>query len=247
MSQFTGLNATAGAGLIGVFISTGMYGWTTLQTTHYFDSSWSKDSRWMKAYIAFIWACQTAHTYLLCASVYHAVITDIVLGDAAGWEVTRKQDDCITAVTGLIILWHFALELLVVLLTMQYPDFAQFHNITAYYTGSLAVAALDDLMIAAALCYFLYTQRTGLKGADTLIKRVIRYSIMTGAVTSIVDVIILICFIAMPDNLVYLTLSYPWRLRCARTPSHPHFQSRISDVASLRATLKPGRPMKPIQ
>ncbi|KAL1937273.1 hypothetical protein VTO73DRAFT_13882 [Trametes versicolor] len=211
------IRPTAGAGLIGVYISVAMYGWTLFQMAHYYQRSWRTDTLWLKVYVFYIWAVETLHTYLI------------------SWAVTTRVDDIVTGVTGLIMLsihlfyvrrlWilsehnillvgivtllafaHFALEIAVVVLTIEFPSFDQFHKTTPFYTGSLAIAAADDIIIAASLCYFLYTRRTGIRSTDTLVNRIITYSIMTGAVTSVVDIAILICFVAMPDNLVYLAL-----------------------------------------
>ncbi|EIW62381.1 uncharacterized protein TRAVEDRAFT_70473 [Trametes versicolor FP-101664 SS1] len=227
------IRPTAGAGLIGVYISVAMYGWTLFQMAHYYQRSWRTDTLWLKVYVFYIWAVETLHTYLICAYIWRSAIAEF--GNPLAWAVTTRVDDIVTGITGLIMLsihlfyirrlWilseknillvgivtllafaHFALEIAVVVLTIEFPSFDQFHKTTPFYTGSLAIAAADDIIIAASLCYFLYTRRTGIRSTDTLVNRIITYSIMTGAVTSVVDIAILICFVAMPDNLVYLAL-----------------------------------------
>ncbi|KAI0766216.1 hypothetical protein BD413DRAFT_615364 [Trametes elegans] len=233
MSTAVDLRPTAGAALIGVFISTAMYGLTTFQMYHYYQLSWRVDSWWIKAYVFYVWCLETLHAFLCCAFVYRFAI--INFGNYAAFAVTSKSDDVVTGVTGLIMLsvhlfyvrrlWilsdknillvglvtllafgHFALEMVVMAVTFKFPQFTEFHRVTAYYTGSLALAAADDIIIAVSLCYLLYTRRTGIRSTDTLVNRIITYSVMTGAVTSVIDLAILICFITMPNNLVYLGL-----------------------------------------
>ncbi|EIN09174.1 hypothetical protein PUNSTDRAFT_143743 [Punctularia strigosozonata HHB-11173 SS5] len=99
-----------------------------------------------------------------------------------------------------------AFELVVMDLTFKFPLFSQFHKITAYYTGSLALAAANDIIIAVAMTYYLGTRKTGIKSTNTLVNRIITYVITTGALTSVVDLAILICFVTMQNNLVYLSM-----------------------------------------
>ncbi|KAI0352113.1 hypothetical protein OH77DRAFT_1428888 [Trametes cingulata] len=227
------LRPTLGATLIGCLVNAGLYGLTTFQMFNYYQLSWRVDSWWIKVYVSFIWVLETIHTFLVARFLYRCTIIDF--GNYREISVTDIADDTTTAVTGLIVfsvhlfyirrLWilsgrnlllvgivtilafaHFGLELAVMALTFVFPEFSQFHKITAYYTGSLAVAAADDILIALSLCYLLYTRRTGIRGTDTLVNRIIAYSVMTGALTSIIDIVILTCFVTMPDSLVYLAI-----------------------------------------
>ncbi|KAI0766214.1 hypothetical protein BD413DRAFT_158281 [Trametes elegans] len=233
MASAVDLRPTAGATLIGVFISTAMYGLTTFQMYRYYQLSWCVDSWWIRAYVFYVWCLETLHAFLCCAFVFKFAI--INFGNYTAFGVTSKFEDVFTGVTALLMLsvqlfyvrriWilsdknmllasvvtllafgHFALEMVVMAVTFKYPEFTEFHMVTAYYTVSLALAAADDILIALSLSYLLYAKRSGIKSTDTLVNRIITYSVMTGTLTSVIDLAIIICFVSMPNNLVYLAL-----------------------------------------
>ncbi|KAI0365460.1 hypothetical protein BV20DRAFT_753213 [Pilatotrama ljubarskyi] len=219
--------------VIGTLVATAMFGWISFQTYYYYFQSWRKDSWWLKFYVFYVWLLKTLHECLLIEWLYRSAI--VMFGNPNAWSITTVSDDLITGVVGLIMfsihlfymrrLWllsngnvflvgvvgvlaaaHLALEIIVVVFTIRFPEFTEFHRVAPYYTGSLAIAAADDIIIAVSLCYFLYTRRTGIRKTDTLVNRIITYTIMTGALTSVLDIAILVCFVAMPNNLVYLGL-----------------------------------------
>ncbi|KAI0730584.1 hypothetical protein C8Q76DRAFT_332285 [Earliella scabrosa] len=224
---------TIGAVMIGDLVSVALYGLTTHQVYVYLQRSWTKDPWKLKAFIVYIWLLETVHTFLISSFLFRSVI--IEFGNPAALLVTQVSDDVTTLITGLIIfsvhlfyirrLWilgtggsfrwllcgvvtalavcHLALETVVMVLTFKFPQFSEFHRITAYYTGSLAVAAACDMIIAGSMWYLLTSRRTGVK---RLVNRILTFTITTGALTSVVDIAILICFVAMPDNLIYLSM-----------------------------------------
>ncbi|KAL1937277.1 hypothetical protein VTO73DRAFT_13886 [Trametes versicolor] len=216
MSQevFPDIRLTAGVGIIGVFISVAMYGWNIFQIVYYYQRNGDSDTRWLGAYVFYIWAIETVHTYLICANIWRSGIAEF--GNPLAWSSTTRfyarrlwiLSDKSILLVGIVVLLafaHFSLEIYVVVLTIKFPSFDQFHKTTPFYTGSLAIAAADDIIIAVSLCYLLYTRRTGIRRTDTLVNRIITYSIMTGAITSVLDISILVCFVAMPDNFFYLS------------------------------------------
>jgi hypothetical protein len=72
--------------------------------------------------------------------------------------------------------------------------------------ASLALYVVTDLLIALLLCYFLHSNRTGIKRTDTLINRLIVYAIHNGLITSVADIFVIVFNIAYPKNLVYLSV-----------------------------------------
>lgn len=118
------------------------------------------------------------------------------------WILSRKNL-WLTGVIGLLAVTHFGFELAVTGLTFKFPRYDQFHILEGYFTTALALAAGLDILIAGILVYLLNQQRSGIKSTETRLKKIAAYAIGSGALTSITDVIILICFVAMPKNLVY--------------------------------------------
>jgi len=78
----------------------------------------------------------------------------------------------------------------------------------AYVVGLwLGAGVAADIGIASALTYNLSTRKTGFRKTDTLITKLVLYTINTTAFTSIIAVTDIICFYAMPQNNVHLGLN----------------------------------------
>jgi len=78
------------------------------------------------------------------------------------------------------------------------------------YIGSVALSLgmVTDVFTAASLSYFLHKMRTGFKRSDTLINRLIIYSVNTGMLTSVFSAAVLATYNIMPTNFVYISLYF---------------------------------------
>jgi len=224
---------TYGAMLISILVSTALYGVTSLQAFLYFQK-FGKEDRWgLVSTVALVWSLETAHVFLIGHYLYWNLLTNYC--NPSSLLTTSQVDDATTGVTAIITvivqcffvrrlyilsrknLWlsgtvlflalvHFGLEIAVMGLTYKYPRYDQFHLLTPYFTTALVLAAAVDLIIAGALCFFLVEHRTGMENTDTLLNKLVKYTISSGLLTSVTDVIILICFLTMPDNLIFLSI-----------------------------------------
>ncbi|KAF9267527.1 hypothetical protein L218DRAFT_955399 [Marasmius fiardii PR-910] len=84
------------------------------------------------------------------------------------------------------------------------PSVAAFGQLVWVTGAGIGSAAAADILIAASLCYYLSKSRTGFKRTDSLISTLIIYTLTTGLMTSIIDIIIIIAFTTMPTNYVWL-------------------------------------------
>ncbi|TFK59793.1 hypothetical protein BDN72DRAFT_738181, partial [Pluteus cervinus] len=66
------------------------------------------------------------------------------------------------------------------------------------------LAATTDVVIAGALFYYLHSRRTGFKGSDTIISKLITYTVSTGALTSLCAIASLLTIIVWGDTLIYV-------------------------------------------
>lgn len=71
------------------------------------------------------------------------------------------------------------------------------------------MGAVTDTCIAAALCVLLQRGRTGFRRSDTLINRLILFTINAGLATSVFAVLGLVFVTAYPSNLIYVTMYVP--------------------------------------
>ncbi|KAJ6456448.1 hypothetical protein C8R45DRAFT_1034509 [Mycena sanguinolenta] len=222
---------TLGVTLIGILISCTLYGVTTLQTFIYTKRFWNTDNIRLKLFVILIWILETAHTAFLCSYIFRVAIIDLL--NPLALQRTNVSDDITTGITAFIIffvqcfytwrLWilsnkklilviplailvitHLGLEMAVMALTFKWPDFSQFHRITGYFTGAVAVAAATDITIAIAMFLLLQDRKTGIKSTEQMLNRIVTYTISTGLLTSVIDIVILGAFVGLPNTLVYL-------------------------------------------
>ncbi|KAH9969896.1 hypothetical protein BC827DRAFT_45831 [Russula dissimulans] len=84
----------------------------------------------------------------------------------------------------------------------------QADEIKALGTTALSLGVITDMSTAASLSFFLHKMRTGYKKSDTLINRLIIYSVNTGLVTSIFSAAVLTSYNLMPTNLIFIALYF---------------------------------------
>ncbi|KAH9009700.1 hypothetical protein EDB85DRAFT_2162418 [Lactarius pseudohatsudake] len=101
------------------------------------------------------------------------------------------------------------------LTTTNAKYFASFHlkvaqadQIKTIGSAALSLGMVTDVFTAASLSYFLHKMRTGFKRSDTLINRLIIYSVNTGALTSVFSAAVLASYNLMPSNLIYIALYF---------------------------------------
>ncbi|KAI0264002.1 hypothetical protein BC834DRAFT_286945 [Gloeopeniophorella convolvens] len=69
---------------------------------------------------------------------------------------------------------------------------------------ALTLGMATDIVTAGALSYFLHKMRTGYAKSDTLINRLILYSVNTGILTSACSVAVLVTYNIMPANFIFI-------------------------------------------
>jgi len=69
---------------------------------------------------------------------------------------------------------------------------------------SLSLGAATDVVSAFSLSYYLHAMRTGYRRSDTLINRLIVFSVNTGVITSIFSLTVVILYQLMPTNLIFI-------------------------------------------
>ncbi|KAI0312133.1 hypothetical protein OF83DRAFT_1176920 [Amylostereum chailletii] len=125
------------------------------------------------------------------------------------WILGDKNAILISVVVILAVL-DFGFEMAIMILTLKHRAFSGFHAqdavLSPYFVAALTLALATDIVIAVWMSIVMNRKRSGYRGTDTLINKIILYTIATGAVTSVFDVIILICNLAIPDSLAYLAI-----------------------------------------
>jgi len=218
---------------IGILLTALCLGVLTVQTSSYCHA-FPNDGGWVKLVVGFLWiveafqlACVTRALYSLFLKNYDNPLAHIV------WEFTTFQISAVCAsVTVQTFFAHRVYSLsadlylgvfVEVLVLVQFGFGAATSvasNIVTTFEALdkdwmwlvvswLAMQAIADVAIATCMCLLLRRRRTGFQKTDSVINRMVLYTISTGLVTSILSCILLglfakygfdftVCAICMP-------------------------------------------------
>ncbi|EPQ52288.1 hypothetical protein GLOTRDRAFT_47746, partial [Gloeophyllum trabeum ATCC 11539] len=96
--------------------------------------------------------------------------------------------------------WYTAIELKIL------NDFSKLQDRTYRVTSVwLGGTALCDLIIAASMIYYLHKSRTGFSRTDDIVQRLIRVTVETGLICTVVALIDLAVYVAFKDNNYHFT------------------------------------------
>jgi len=96
--------------------------------------------------------------------------------------------------------------------TTEMGRLRSFHLFVEHYsyvfTLGLSMACTVDIGITATMCYFLQMSRTSFGTMDHTIDTIMLYTFNNGALTCVTTVVSMICWLTMPENLVFLGLHF---------------------------------------
>ncbi|KAK0429636.1 hypothetical protein EV421DRAFT_2042639 [Armillaria borealis] len=248
------LNGSFGSFLIGVIVSSCLFGVTCTQTWYYYSRY--SDGIVLKALVGTIWYSSPPIKYLTLTGLRrilevlhvafgsHAIYYYVILhsGDPAALAIgtwTVSLNIGITGLIALLVYLFYARRIyylsnhniplvaavvipsicrlgtsmcpclcLTVAFSMHLKYFVLFESsrMANLIRASLSLYVVTDVLVAVLLCYFLHSSRTGIKRTDTMINRLIVYTIHNGLITAVADVFVIVFNIAYPENLVYLSV-----------------------------------------
>ncbi|KAJ7346987.1 hypothetical protein DFH08DRAFT_870005 [Mycena albidolilacea] len=231
-SSMPSIAPTLGASLVGTIISVFLYGVTSLQTFLYFQMYSQKDTWSLQGAVLLLWLFETAHSALACSVIFRLLILNF--GDFAALEMAGVSDEmvhlmlaCIifivhcfyvhrlwmftrniflAAIVVVLIFCHFAFQLVTLAVVIIFPKISDFHKPTPYFATAMVLAAVSDLIIAITMTVYLKRQQSTirLRRTNTLVNQLVGYIVSSGVLTSIIDILALATFFAMPNNLVYI-------------------------------------------
>jgi len=228
------LNNTFGAVYIGVVVAATLYGVTCVQTWYYY-SRYPSDMWYIKLLVFAVWVSDTIHQILISHTVYTYLITDYgIVTDLSMivWSLivevlfnafTAFMVQCflamrifklsnknwwMTMVVMALVFGELAIVIAYVDQALHMTTFAQLATLRPLSVSINAVAAASDALIALFLCGLLQRSRTGFKRSDTMINKLILFSINTGLLTSIDAVASLISITAAPNTFIYIAFYF---------------------------------------
>jgi len=223
-----------GAVMVGWGVSSLIFGMLCIQVWTYYQR-YPNDSTSYKLLVLLIWVLEAVHQAFIGHIAWFYIIDNfgslLVLLEPPVW--TLSVQTLLGAFVSLVVkicfgmrVWKFSRGNFVVtglIMGMSLAQFAtavvftirtfglnmaQADQISTLGTTALSIGAATDLFTAASLSYFLHKMRTGYKKSDTLINRLILYSVNTGLVTSVFSAAVLVSYNLMPANLVFIAFYF---------------------------------------
>ncbi|KAF9445953.1 hypothetical protein P691DRAFT_804962 [Macrolepiota fuliginosa MF-IS2] len=230
------LRPTEGAMFVGVLFAVLLHGIFCVQVYGYY-MNFPDDPRWTRFFVALLWILDLAHLVIVAYSIYYHLILNwgdtsalyhelpiincqlLFIGLSTLLSQTfflfriwifSKRNLCITIPVLLSILATFTLILLGFGIVSQGRPPSNF-PVAAGIISIFIAGAVTDFMIAGLLCYYVRKKSEGtrrMRLTRTLVNQVIRYTVATTALTSLLVLGCLAAYLAAPQTSIFAAFHF---------------------------------------
>ncbi|KAL0960619.1 hypothetical protein HGRIS_005650 [Hohenbuehelia grisea] len=198
-----------GAIMLGAMVACVLFGVGCVQTFHYY-MHYRNDALIAKASVASLFIFEALHSIFSIQLIYYYLVVNYA-NPVALLEV-HWSAVAVLVITLVFSIAHVGVAFVVPGISYKLRHFGFLvvaSKSSVYARISLSLGAAADVLITSIMCYYLREHRSGFQSTDALISRIMAYVIHTGALTSIVECLVLaLSFHAAADginlNLVYL-------------------------------------------
>ncbi|TFK21502.1 hypothetical protein FA15DRAFT_78689 [Coprinopsis marcescibilis] len=217
--------------LIGVLLNTILYGILIMQMFIYWQR-YKSDATWIRVFILFLFIAETVNTVLNAHMIYVPLIIQWGTQEAVTYfPMMLAADPLVTAIIAapvqmfvgwririisrsswlLLLIWALALTGLgggiwLSVTVTQIREFARKPELHWPALLWLLSSAIVDVVITISLVFHLSRRKTGFRGTDNSIDRIIRLTIQTGMVTTVFAILDVLCFLLLPRT----TINFIW-------------------------------------
>jgi len=228
------LDPTYGAMLIGLLFATFFQGVLTVQAYIYYES-FPNDTRRMKLLVAGVWLLDVLHLVLISDAAYHYLVSE--WGNFPALAYSTQELDLHLVIVGLATIvcqsfflqriWVFSgknvwitgsltagclttlgLDVSMSIQISKVPLVSSFGNFTNEVIAVFSIGAGVDLAMALILAYYLRRGKSGFEKTNTLVSRVIQYTVATGLATSLLALACLIAYLARPNTFIFIAMHF---------------------------------------
>ncbi|KAF8883938.1 hypothetical protein CPB85DRAFT_1493353 [Mucidula mucida] len=214
-----------GALLIGGLLAMALWGITCIQTYNFFNNN-TRDRPAFKLMVhsTICSVLDTFHAAICCHILYHYMVSNYlnvmaILSPVWCVFVSLFSDIFLTHPVGALWSWYaFSLvrgntlmgeKLVITGKAFQITTFLELDELSTLMYLNFAFGTSSDLMVAIALCYWLYVSRTGIPRFDQLAHQTLMlYTVNTGMIVAIDAAMGVIMYAVMPHNLIFLAGFY---------------------------------------
>ncbi|KAF8181234.1 hypothetical protein K438DRAFT_1601975 [Mycena galopus ATCC 62051] len=216
-----------GAWLIGLILSSVLYGITCLQVYLYFTKHGSRDRVFLRYFVAVLMALDTLQLAFISHSFYFDAVTNF--GDYENlvrppWWVISPFSTVNLVGTMVQLFYAYRIYILsnksrvfpslivsdrlcprIAFLnkTFQLESFKLVKGDVPYSTSSLAFEAGCDTLIAGAMTYYLTQNRSEFRKTNKIINLPVLYSVNSGAITMVLAIACLVAWAVWTTTLIY--------------------------------------------
>ncbi|KAI0633966.1 hypothetical protein C8Q77DRAFT_1156828 [Trametes polyzona] len=201
--EIESLNSVFGAFLLGNFVALIFYGVIVYQAILY-AFAYQRDPVWLKSVVASAVLLETISAVLGMHSCYDFYIT----------HHSRPLVDALSSRLWSLSLYPLALGL--IMATSQRYEIGprtqsslNASTLQDLISKAFLLALIADLMLTSLLIRVLHRSRTGIKRTNSIIDLLIIYSVRTGLLTGIFDLLTTIFAFTWPTNNVYMAFGLP--------------------------------------
>ncbi|KAJ6609073.1 hypothetical protein B0H10DRAFT_2191417 [Mycena sp. CBHHK59/15] len=228
------LDNTMGSMLLGVIVSAFLYGISILQCLFYF-TRYVRDPLYLKCLVALTVFLDTLHLIFVIHTVYHYLISNYYSQNALQvmiWSVSLEALP--TGITAALVqifyahrVWKMSQRNMVltgmvlalilatagcgtawVVLALRAQTYEHLLRISPLTISINALSTAADVIITSTLCIILRRTRPASLETETMINRLILFSINTGLLTSLCAIASLISLIVSPRTLIYASFYF---------------------------------------
>ncbi|KAL1940667.1 hypothetical protein VTO73DRAFT_8102 [Trametes versicolor] len=227
------LYQSSGAVLVGGLVALFLSGAVLMQVVIYWQM-YPNDPKKMKAMVALIWLLDSVHSAMVGIANWENLVLGFGKFDGLDgitWSVAMTV--ALTAMTTFLVHcffsyrihtlsrgnWYitgplFALASIRLVAAavstgemLRLKSFSEFVKKFSYvFTLGLGTSTGLDILITGILCYYLRQRKSGLARMDHVIGLLTVYTVENGMLTCVTTAVSLVCWLAMPNNLIFLGL-----------------------------------------
>ncbi|OCB91616.1 hypothetical protein A7U60_g1115 [Sanghuangporus baumii] len=225
------VDSTFGCLFIAVILTSALWGVGCLQFYLYCEKYWKTERRWLKVYMSLLWILDTVNqafisndTYVLfvkgianpallarnsksgsATSILTAFIDAMVqaIFIQRAWYLSDKNR-ILAGVSSAAVLVQFALTMTFFGRIVGVTDITLIAKSIPIELASAVVGALTDTFLAVTLVWLLRKGRSGFRRSDSIVNRLVTYTVGSGLVTAICALFALISAAVAPHSFVYM-------------------------------------------
>lgn len=229
MSASHALDKTLGVGFIGVVVAAGLYGVSCVQAWWYYTHQ--KDGWPLKLLVGAVMAFDTIHQALISHTLYTYLVTNYNNEEELGlivwsllvevlfngftallvqsfltvriWRLS-SGNKWLTGGAAILVLGEFGCVIAYVAMSLRLRTFVELAELKALSITVNALAAAGDVVIATTLIWLLRSSRTGFHRSNTMIRKLILFSVETCALTSLCAIASLVSIVCAGQTFIYI-------------------------------------------